>query len=81
MNNTSRLWKVLGALLVVSFGILLYFGREIYLAAPPMPTAVKTVTGQTLFTQADIEAGRVIPHDEAMALIRTTIANPRRSAA
>ncbi len=30
---------------------------------------------------ADIEAGRVIPHDEAMALIRTTIANPRRSAA
>ena len=44
MNNTSRLWKVLAALLVVSFGILLYFGREIYLAAPPMPTAVKTVT-------------------------------------
>ena len=60
MNNTSRLWKVLGALLVVSFGILLFMGREIYLAAPPMPTAVKTVTGQTLFTQADIETGRQV---------------------
>ena len=60
MNNTSRLWKVLGALLVVSFGILLYFGREIYLAAPPMPSAVKTVTGQTLFTRADIETGRQV---------------------
>jgi nitric oxide reductase large subunit len=32
MNNTSRLWKVLGALLVVSFGILLFMGRGIYLA-------------------------------------------------
>ena len=30
MTNTSRLWKVLAALMVVSFSILLYFGREIY---------------------------------------------------
>lgn len=60
MNNTNRLWKVLATLLVVSFGILLYFGREIYLAAPPMPAAVKTVTGKTLFTRADIETGRQV---------------------
>ena len=30
---------------------------------------------------ADIEAGRVVSLDEAMARIRATIANPRRSAA
>ena len=60
MTNTNRLWKVLGALLVVSFGILLYFGREIYLAAPPMPTEVRTSTGQTLYTRADIDTGREV---------------------
>ena len=60
MTNTNRLWKVLGALLVVSFGILLYFGREIYLAAPPMPTEVRTATGQTLYTRADIDTGREV---------------------
>ena len=60
MTNTNRLWKVLGALLVVSFGILLYFGREIYLAAPPMPTVVRTATGQTLYTRADIDTGREV---------------------
>ena len=60
MNNTSRLWKVLGALLVVSFGILLYFGHEIYLKAPPMPAAVKSATGQTLYTRADMEKGREV---------------------
>ena len=41
MTNTNRLWKVLAALMVVSFGILLYFGREIYVSAPPIPAAVQ----------------------------------------
>ena len=60
MNNTSRLWKVLGALLVVSFGILLYFGREIYLAAPPDADRGEDDDGQTLFTREDIETGRQV---------------------
>ena len=60
MTNTYRLWKVLAALLVVSFGILLYFGREIYLAAPPVPSEVRSVTGQTLYTRADIDTGRQV---------------------
>jgi nitric oxide reductase subunit B len=60
MTNTSRLWKVLGALLVVSFGILLFMGREIYLAAPPMPTSVKSASGQTLYTRADMDKGREV---------------------
>ncbi len=60
MNDTNRLWKVLATLLVVSFGILLYFGREIYLAAPPMPSAVVATTGQTIYSRDDIETGRQV---------------------
>jgi nitric oxide reductase subunit B len=60
VNSTSRLWKVLATLLVVSFGILLYYGREIYLTAPPVPAAVKTTTGKTLYTREDIELGRQV---------------------
>jgi len=60
VTDTKRLWKVLAALLVVSFSILLYFGREIYLAAPPVPAAVKTTTGATLYTRSDIELGRQV---------------------
>jgi len=60
MNNTRVLWKVLATMLVLSFSILLYYGREIYLAAPPVPEAVKTTAGQTLYTRADIETGRQV---------------------
>src|SRR5512141_735718 len=60
MTNTSRLWKVLAALLVVSFGILLYYGHEIYVAAPPIPEAVRTTTGATLFTRGQYDTGRQV---------------------
>ena len=58
MTNTSRLWKVLATLMVVSFSILLYFGREIYVSAPPIPAAVKTTTGETLYTREQYDIGR-----------------------
>jgi nitric oxide reductase subunit B len=60
MTDTRRLWKVLGAILLLSFGLLLFMGREIYLAAPPMPTAVKTTTGRTLYTLDDLQTGRQV---------------------
>ena len=37
MQTTKRLWLGLGALLVTSFGLLLWMGREIYHQAPPVP--------------------------------------------
>ena len=40
------------------FGTLLYFGGEIYQAAPPIPATVRSAGGQTLFTRADIERGQ-----------------------
>ncbi|HEX6570849.1 MAG TPA: nitric-oxide reductase large subunit, partial [Steroidobacteraceae bacterium] len=60
MTETRHLWKILGAIMALSFGILLFLGREIYLTAPPVPAAVKTTTGQTLFTEADIQTGREV---------------------
>jgi nitric oxide reductase subunit B len=60
VNNTSRLWKVLGAMLLVSFAILLFMGREIYLAAPPIPTEVKSASGTTIYTEEDIQTGRKV---------------------
>ena len=60
MTDTSRLWKVLGAILLLSFGLLLFMGREIYLAAPPMPNALKSASGQTLYTLEDLHTGREV---------------------
>jgi nitric oxide reductase subunit B len=44
--------------MLVMFGALLYFGGKIYQAAPPIPSAVRTAGGQTLFTRAQIERGQ-----------------------
>ena len=60
MTDTNRLWKVLAALLVVSFSILLYFGHEIYVSAPPIPSAVRTTAGETLFTREQYDVGREV---------------------
>ena len=48
------------ALLVVSFSILLYFGREIYVSAPPIPAVVQTTAGETLFTREQYDQGRQV---------------------
>src|SRR5690606_2908610 len=55
---TRRLWWGLGALLVVSFGIMLWIGKDIHQTAPPMPEQVVTQGGQVVYTRADIETGR-----------------------
>ena len=60
MTDTRKLWKLLGAILVLSFGVLLFMGRQIYLAAPPVPKAVVTQDGLTLYTAADIQTGREV---------------------
>ena len=60
MSQTRRLWWGLGALLVASFSVLLYMGGEIHRAAPPMPEAVVSESGDTVFTREDIEVGRTV---------------------
>ena len=58
MRTTNRLWTVLGIVFVLSFAALGWLGREIYLAAPPIPNAVKAVSGETLFTSEEIRKGQ-----------------------
>ncbi|MCC8362700.1 nitric-oxide reductase large subunit [Lysobacter sp. A6] len=60
MSSTRKLWLGLAALLVVSFGVLLWAGGEIFRAAPPMPERVTSESGQVVYTRADIEKGRQV---------------------
>lgn len=56
--STARLWVILAAGMLVSFGVLLYMGGEIYQKAPPIPEAVVSTSGETLFTREDIQTGQ-----------------------
>jgi len=57
MNATRKLWTTLGVIFVLSFAVLGWLGREIYLAAPPYPE-VKVAGGGTLFTAAELKEGQ-----------------------
>ncbi|MCF6333511.1 MAG: nitric-oxide reductase large subunit [Draconibacterium sp.] len=56
--NTKKLWFGFIAVMVISFGVLLYFGSEIYRQAPPIPDKVMTESGKVLFTGQDIKDGQ-----------------------
>ena len=56
----KRLWLLLAVVCFGSFAVLGLLGREIYRVAPPVPAAVVTTDGETLFTGADIERGRQV---------------------
>ena len=56
--SIKRLWVILIVGMVVMFSILLLLGREIYQQAPPMPEAVVSASGETLYTLDDIETGQ-----------------------
>ncbi len=60
MRNTRNLWIGLGLLLAASFAVLLWIGTEIHRQMPPVPSAVVTEQGDTVFTRADIERGRQV---------------------
>ena len=60
MSNTRKLWIGLATLLVVSFGVLLWAGTEIFRAAPPVPEQVVAEDGTVVYTRADIERGRQV---------------------
>lgn len=56
--KTKNLWIGFIAVMVISFSVLLYFGREIYRQAPPVPEKVVSADGQLLFTGQDIKDGQ-----------------------
>ena len=49
MTATRKLWIFLAALLVTSFTVLLWVGGEIHRVMPPIPKAVVTTDGHTLY--------------------------------
>jgi nitric oxide reductase subunit B len=57
---TKKLWYGFTAVMLISFSVLLYFGREIYRQAPPVPDKVVTENGTVLFTGQDIKDGQNI---------------------
>lgn len=58
MRTTRKLWLWFIAVMVISFGVLGYYGIEIYRQAPPIPNKVITTGGQVLFTGQDIKDGQ-----------------------
>ena len=56
--NIRKLWFGFTAVMVLSFGVLGYFGIEIYHQAPPIPDKVVTADGTVLFTGQDIRDGQ-----------------------
>jgi nitric oxide reductase subunit B len=56
--TTRNLWIGFLAVMTISFAVLLYYGREIYRQAPPVPDKVITTEGVTLFTGQDIKDGQ-----------------------
>ncbi|MGD9556880.1 MAG: nitric-oxide reductase large subunit [Mangrovibacterium sp.] len=58
--KTKTLWIGFTLVMVISFGVLGFFGREIYRKAPPIPERVITPNGTVLMTDADIKDGQNI---------------------
>ncbi len=56
--KTKNLWIGFIAVITISFAVLLYYGREIYREAPPVPEKVVTVTGEVLFSGQEIKDGQ-----------------------
>lgn len=56
--KTRKLWIGFVAVMVLSFSVLLFFGREIYKQAPPVPSKVVTPDGTVLFTGQNIKDGQ-----------------------
>ena len=46
--KAKKLWVGFIGVMVVSFAVLLYFGKEIYRQAPPVPEKVVTENGNVL---------------------------------
>ena len=56
--KVKRLWIGFTVVMVVSFSVLLFFGRQIYHEKPPIPGEVVTNGNRVLFTEADILDGQ-----------------------
>ena len=58
MQLYKKYWLTLVAVLLVTFSILGYFGKEIYREAPPIPEQIVSTSGQTVYTSERILQGQ-----------------------
>ena len=58
MTEYRRLWWLLITVLIITFCLLGYFGKEVYRKAPPVPANVVTENGQVLMTRESILDGQ-----------------------
>jgi len=58
MTKLWRLWLALGLVITASFAVLLYYGGELAVQAPPIPGQVRTDTGRVLLTREEILDGQ-----------------------
>ena len=58
MGKYRRLWWLLIGILFVTFGVLGYFGKEVYRQAPPIPDQVMTTSGHVFMTNESILNGQ-----------------------
>jgi len=56
--KTKKLWYGFIAVMVLSFAVLLYFGREIYREKPPIPDQIVTTSGEVIVSGQDIRDGQ-----------------------
>ncbi len=54
----GRLWMALALVVLLSFGVLSYFGGEIYQYAPPVPEVILSTAGEVVFTGDQIRRGQ-----------------------
>ncbi|MBV1777443.1 nitric-oxide reductase large subunit [Burkholderiaceae bacterium DAT-1] len=60
MKSTRSIWRWLALVCVLSFSVLLYMGREIWLSAPPIPDKVVSSDGKVLYTGVQIQHGQQV---------------------
>ncbi len=58
MAGYRKLWWVLITVLAITFGVLGYFGSEVYRSAPPIPAKVVNQDGKVLMTNESILDGQ-----------------------
>ncbi|MDP5238178.1 nitric-oxide reductase large subunit [Uliginosibacterium sp. 31-16] len=58
MHSSRRLWRWLAAVFLLSFAVLGWMGREIYLAAPPIPQKVLSADGSAVFGPDQVMHGQ-----------------------
>lgn len=59
-RSIRKMGVILAVILIASFSVLGWLGRDLYRQAPPMPSAVVTTAGDVVYTKDEIQTGRQV---------------------